>query len=244
MPELLSEAAVWSLLEGIAERIQKANLPDFRAFFVIGSLAGGYYKLGQSDVDLLVLFAGSRPDDIEIKEQTKLLVSLLGEMPTGLDVDILPRYESDLATSPQTGLYIHADLVARLLVQSHQLAGAYDLSQLRMPGPADFQAEFPSQLRWWQANHGAPEACAAPLEAKYLLLILRFWLAVLRKQLIYNKTELIAAYRRSSPTRALPQSLERLLAEYLQAGPIHPGYEKELPSFCGQLSSEILSFQF
>ncbi len=243
MPDPVSEPAVWSFLEKVSERVQKADLPGFKALFVIGSLPGAYFKPGQSDVDLLALLAGSRPDVSDYRKQAELLESLLGEIPEGLEVDILPRYESDLATSPQTGLYLRPDLVARLLVQSRLLTGSYDLSQLRMPGPADFQADFPSQLRWWQANHGAVEACAAPLQAKYLLLVLRTWLAVLRNQLIYNKTELIAAYRKTSPDRALPQALEHFLAEYLKGGPIKSGYEKELFAFCEQLSSEILSAQ-
>ena len=243
MPEPLSEAAVWTLLEGISERVRKAELPGFRALFVIGSLAGGYFKPGQSDVDLLALLAGSRLEKSDYQKQAERLEALLGKLPQGLEVDILPRYESDLATSPQTGLYLRPDLVARLLVQSRLLAGHYDLSHLRMPDARDFQADFPAQLRWWQANHGAPEDCDAPLQAKYLLLVLRTWLAVLRNQLIYNKTELIAAYRKTSPTHALPQALHRLLVEYLQASPIHSGYEKELLTFCGQLSSEILSVQ-
>ena len=244
MPEFLNEAAVWTLLERVAERVQKANLPGFKALFVIGSLPGAYYKAGQSDVDLLALLAGSRPDVSDYRKQAELLESLLGEIPEGLEVDILPRYESDLAVDQKTGLYLRPDLVARLLVQSRLLTGSYDLSQLRMPGPADFQADFPSQLRWWKANHGAVEACVAHLQAKYLLLVLRTWLVVLHGQLVYNKIELIATYRQASPDRALPQALERFLAEYLEAEPIQPGYEKELLRFCGQLSTEILSLQF
>lgn len=243
MPEPLSEAAVWTLLEGISERIRKADLPGFRAFFVIGSLGGGYYKPGQSDVDLLVLFAGSRLDEDMVQKQLKVLESLLGEIPQGLEVDILPRYESDLAMSPQTGLYLHPDLVARLRIQGRLLAGSYDLSRLKMPGARDFQADFPAQQLWWQANHGVLENCPPPLQAKYLLLILRNWLAVLRGQIIYNKAELIAAYTKASPTRALPKALECLLAEYLLSSPIHSGFEKELLTFCGQLSSEIQSVQ-
>ncbi len=243
MPDTLSEAAVWSLLEGIAGRVQDAHLPGFKALFVIGSLAGGYYKPGQSDVDLLALFAGSRPGEGEYKRQLEVLESLVGNRPENLDIDILPCYESDLEKDPNTGLYIHADLVARLLIQCRQLAGAYDLGNLKMPGPRDFEAEFPTQVRFWQANNGAPETCAAPLQAKYLFLVLRFWLAALRNQLIYNKTELIAAYRQAKPSQVLSPALERFLAEYLQDEPIHPGYEKELLTFCGQLSSEILSLQ-
>ena len=244
MPNPLSETAVWTLLERIAERIQNAHLPGFKAFFVIGSLAGGYYKPGQSDVDLLALFAGSSPAEDEYKRQAELLESLVGKIPGNLAVDILPRYESDLSIDPNTGLYLRPDLVARLLTQSRQLAGSYDLSSLKMPGPRDFQAEFPIQLDWWQANHGSLETCPPPLQAKYLLLVLRSWLVVFRHQLSYNKSELIAAYQNAKPTQALTPTLERFLAEYLKGEPIQPGYEKELLTFCGQLSSEILSIQF
>ena len=244
MAEILTEAAIWPLLERVAECIQNARLPGFRAFFVIGSLAGGYYKPGQSDVDLLALFAGSRPSENKIKRQAKLLESLVEEMPANLDIDILLRYESDLAVSPTTGLYAHADLVARLLTQSRLLAGAYNLSSLKMPGPRDFQAEFPSQLRWWQINHGPLETCPPQLQAKYLLLVLRSWLAVFRDQLIYNKNELIAAYKNAKPNQVLTPALEGFLAEYLNAEPIQSGYEKELLTLCELLSSEILSVQF
>ena len=113
-----------------------------------------------------------------------------------------------------------------------------------MPGPRDFQADFPSQLDWWQANHGPLETCPPPLQAKYLLLVLRSWLVVFRHQLIYNKSELIAAYQNAKPNLALTPALNRFLAEYLKANSIQPGYEKELLTFCGQLSSEILSIQF
>jgi predicted nucleotidyltransferase len=244
MPSSLSEPAVWALLERIAERIQKADLPGFKAFFAIGSLAGGYYLPGQSDVDLLVLFAGSRPVGGEYKRETKVLKSLVGPVPENLAIEILPRYESDLVIDPNTGLYLHPDLVARLLIQSRLLAGRYDLSNLKMPGPRDFQAEFPSQLNWWRSNHGPQETCTALLQAKYLLLVLRSWLAVFRNQIIYNKRDLITAYQRSQPSQALTPPLERLLSQHLKTEPIQPGYEKELIAFCGQLSSEIVDFQF
>jgi hypothetical protein len=243
MPSPLSEPAVWTLLEKVAERIQKADLPGFKAFFAIGSLAGGYYLPGQSDVDLLVLFAGSRPVEGEYKKQAKVLESLIGKVPGNLTIDILPRYESDLLIDPNTGLCLHPDLVARLLTQSRLLAGTNDLSSLKMPGPRDFQAEFPSQLNWWQLNHGPQETCTPLLQAKYLLLVMRSWLAVFRNQVIYNKRDLIAAYKRSQPSQALTPPLERLLAQHLKAEPIQPGYEKELLAFCGQLSSEIVVFQ-
>ena len=244
MPNPLSETAVWTLLERIAERVLNANLPGFRALFVIGSLPGGYYKPGQSDVDLLALFAGSPPAEDETKKQATLLESLVGEPPANPAIDFLPRYESDLAVDPNSGLYLHPDLVARLLTQSRQLAGSYDLSSLKMPGPRDFQAEFPSQLDWWQANHGPLDTCTPSLQAKYLLLVLRSWLVVFRNQLIYNKRDLLAAYQNAKPTQPLIPTLDRFLVEYLKAEPIQPGYEKELLTFCGQLSSEILSVQF
>lgn len=244
MKSPLSEKAVWSLLEKIAERVCKANLPGFKAFFVIGSLAGGYYKPGQSDVDLMALFTGSRPAEDEYQRQAELLDSLVGKMPENLDIDILPSYESDLSINLDTGLYQNPDLVARLLSQSRQLAGAYDLSNLKMPGPRDFLAEYPSQLTWWQASYGPLETCPASLQAKFLLLVLRSWLAVFHDQLIYNKTDLITAYKNANPSQALTPALENFLAEYLKAEPIQSGYEKELLSFCEQLSSEILSVQF
>ena len=106
MPNPWSEVTVWSLLERIAERVQNAHLPGFKAFFVIGSLAGGYYKPGQSDVDLVALFAGSRPAEDEYKKDAELLESLVGKIPGNLAVDILPRYESDLAVDSKTGLYL------------------------------------------------------------------------------------------------------------------------------------------
>lgn len=243
MSKPLDETAIWAALEELSQRFLKAPLERFKALFVIGSLAGGYFQPGRSDVDLVALFAGQRPAPERVTELAELLERILMQYAPGFEVEILPRFESDLEEDPKSGLYQNPDLAARLLIQSRLLAGSYPLGQLRMPGPADFQASFPDHLSWWRIHHGAVETMSPLLQAKYLLMILRFWLAVLRGNLVYRKQALVERYKDAQPCASLSPSLESLVTSYLESKPIEAGHEKELLSFCGQLTEEIISFQ-
>jgi len=51
--------AAWKELETFSSSADGLRLSEVRAIFAIGSMPGGYFRPGQSDLDVLVLFKGA-----------------------------------------------------------------------------------------------------------------------------------------------------------------------------------------
>ncbi|MEA4811430.1 MAG: hypothetical protein VB108_02525 [Anaerolineaceae bacterium] len=243
MCALASQEAAQMLLTEISRRFKASALPGYRALICIGSFAGGSFVAGRSDLDLVVLFSGKQPDEAETLRQTKELQDMIADLPSHEEVEILPRYDSDLAADPKSGLYAHADLIARLKVQAKLLDGSFDAQALRMPGPKDFRAEFVKEFGPAFERLETLPATEAALGAKFLFLALRYWLAIRRNRLVYHKSALTEAYRQAKPESALPTELENLAQNYLTGKATAKGYPEALGPFCLQLAREISSFQ-
>jgi len=53
----------WQELHRFSDQIRALQSAEIRAVFAIGSLPGGYFRPGQSDLDAVVILAGSPPRD-------------------------------------------------------------------------------------------------------------------------------------------------------------------------------------
>jgi len=241
--------AAWEELTAFAGAADALRLNEVRAIFSIGSLPGGYFRPGQSDLDVLVLFKGA-PDAEAVfskaqqAEKERLEAFLLRAEP--YDMELIFLHESRLQRDPQTGRLPYADFVQRLLSQSKLLWGAFELSSLEAPGKEDFACAFKRYLEYLRKKHGDDFIKQGILTEllKHVLVLMRTYLQVQRGMLEYDKTQLARRYRASNPTIALPPGIARALEAQFAGEALTPqisdAVRAELPTFHSALVEEIL----
>lgn len=238
----------WQTLEDLALRLSNASFKGLRAIFTIGSLPGGYFRPSQSDLDVVVLFndpprSGNDLEDLkagldELIQPKKLLHPF--------EVECMPRFISDLGRNPESGLLQNPDLVARLKVQSKQLFGNYPVQTLPMPSATEWAWETRNFLRWWDLQTAAdPTRSTTPsMQIKKTLALVRFYLAVRRDLVEYNKFKLLEVYDRAIPVVPISLGTRLAIQSFLNDGvlnqPAAERLERELPVIQQALTEAIL----
>jgi len=128
----------------------RSNYDGILAFYVIGSLGGGYYRPGQSDIDTLIIVS----NDATVKQEE---MDALGEkyatmynIPKGFGAVVIPVKH---LSSPYDE-YEHTEEVARLKTQGKVVYSEIDLSSLKMPTVADYIEDALSKEEWLAETDG------------------------------------------------------------------------------------------
>ena len=199
--------SAWAAAKAFASALAAANLPGYRATYVIGSLPGGYFDPATSDIDLVALFAGERPNDAHVEalsKQIKALLLPLTQIPDGFEMECLPRFEAELVRD-SNGVLPNPDLAARMHLQSRSLDGGDYTLSVDKPSAADFQQELRRFLSSGKTirNTDYPKASPGKL-VNHCLALMRFYLAIREGRLIYDKRDLPEAYQAAPPLVNLP----------------------------------------
>jgi len=252
MSNPMSEAersAAWQELQGFARALRMFNAPQIRAAFVIGSFPGGYFRPGQSDLDVVIIFAGSPPTDEPTCQQHQALRQAIKELASKAspyEIEPMFIYEAELKRDPQSGLLPRADFASRLLLQSQLLMGEFDLHQVDQPLPQDFIYVLQRYLEYFQHKNGPDGFDQAPLSdlVKHVLTLMRYALIICRQHVQYNKFAVLQDYLRLIPELPLPDSLQRAIEKSLQGEPIDQdlaaAFRQELPAFQQALVDAML----
>jgi len=252
MSTLMSEAqraAAWQELQDFARALQELHAPQIRAAFVIGSFPGGYFRPGQSDLDVVIILAGSPPTDEHTCQQHQALRQAIKELASkGSPYEIEPMfvYEAELKRDPRSSLLPRADFALRLLLQSQLLIGEFELRQVDQPLPQDFKIVLQRYLEYFQHRIIPDGIDQAPLPAlvKHVLTLMRYALIICRQHVQYNKLAVLQDYLRLIPEIPLPNSLQKAIEKSLQGEPIGPdlaaAFRQELPAFQQALVDAML----
>ena len=240
-------------LETFASSANALGLRQARAIIAIGSLPGGYFRPGQSDLDLIVLFHGTPPADAAFsqaeREEMERLKKLAAQA-SPFEIELIFLHESRLARDPLTGCLPYADFVQRLRSQSKLLWGRVDLASLTAPEREDFVCAFKRYLEYEQDKLGMEFSQAwtqSPLAEllKHALVLMRTFLLVRRGILEYDKTRIARLYTENRPPAPLPQALARCIDLRFAGEPPSEALEAaaraELPAFHAALTKEILN---
>ncbi len=244
--------AAWEELTAFAGAADALRLNEVRAIFSIGSLPGGYFRPGQSDLDVLVLLRGTPNAEMVFsaaQQEEKQQLETLAAQAAPYEMELIFLHESRLQRDPQTGRLPYADFVQRLLSQSKLLWGAFDLSSLEAPGTEDLACAFRRYLEYLQKKHGGDlqifwkKGGIAEL-LKHALVLMRTFLQVQRGELEYDKTQLVRRYCESQAPVPLPPclagALEAQFAGDALSREIEAAARAELPAFHAALVEEIL----
>ncbi len=204
----------WQIVTDYALEVEKIEPASLVAVYAIGSLPGGYYRAGQSDLDVALIVrdgsdatwesAGSEFATLNQKYQ-----ALCGD---GTGFEGFPVVENRLYPAHAGGLLPMPQLNARLKLQSRLLYGSYDLEWIPMPTKADWIADAIRLNTAWQADGGDTQLnrMGASALVSHGLLLMRQYLALREGRICFNKLELVDYYLKCDPSASDRPSFETL----------------------------------
>ena len=200
MNMITQEKAMEIVQEFLAEIRRKEK--GILALYVIGSLGGGYYRPGQSDIDTVIIvedgaaITQKRMDRIAEKYRRKY------DVPKGFgsvmirEAELAPPY-----TKSETDEFEFTVELARLKVQGKAVFGEINTDAIRMPFKEDFIRDAVIFEKWAAREFGYPgfEKLQIAGCVNSILMFLRRFLIIEKGVFEFNKFRMIDTYMRSEP---------------------------------------------
>ena len=153
---IIDERTAWEIIGQYSSECSQIDRESLVAVYVIGSLSGGYYRPGESDIDATLLVSdGSEriwgnsdtPSItlVDLNERYKQDYGIpkdFGPFPLQLR-ELYPPYKYDRELTLE---------IARLKLQGKAVYGTFALSQVPMPSKEDFLADFKHFEEWWDTK--------------------------------------------------------------------------------------------
>lgn len=202
---VIGEKYAWAILARYAAECAALGPDTLIAVVAIGSLPGGYYRSGQSDIDaVLIVEDGSRAIWGSHDEPSTPLSSLneeyLSKYAIPKDFGPFPLEASDLFP-PYRDVELIEEIV-RLKVQGRPVYGSFDLQQLPMPGRSDVLRSAVHFEKWFEEEFlptQEPEDLSATACANTILIHLKRYLHLEHGIVEFSKPRIIGTYLRSDP---------------------------------------------
>ena len=224
MNAFIEESTAWTILQEYANACLEIDGSTLIALYAIGSLPGGYYRPGQSDIDA-VLIVDNGSDQIwgGREELSKTLQELnrsyleryripkdFGPFPLQ-ERELLPPYdpEDDLLTLE----------IARLKLQGEHVYGEIDLEAIPLPTAEDFLAGARCFEMWWHTEFSLSmplEQMSAAACVNTILIHLGRFLRIEKGILEFNKRKLVPMYLENKPPIVNRKAL-RLVEAFLES---------------------------
>lgn len=154
---LISESMALSIVSMFVNDITGIDGDGIVAVYLIGSLGGGYYRPGQSDIDTIII----TKDQATIKqEQIDKVASDYWHrfnIPKGFgsimihEIELYPPYDRSKVED-----FSFSVEIARLKVQGKQFYQSYALSQVPMPNREDLIVDARIMQNWLNKEFGYP----------------------------------------------------------------------------------------
>jgi len=172
------------------------------ALYVIGSLGGGYYRPGQSDIDTVIIV---RDDVVISQEQIDIIAEKYHakyNVPKGFgsvmirESELLPPYiKSELEEFEFTSE------IARLKTQGKAIYGSIKTDSIKMPTKEDFLKDALIMEHWFGKEFGYPMFDKLQLTGclNCILGCLRRYLIIEKNVFEFNKFKTIDIYMQNNP---------------------------------------------
>jgi hypothetical protein len=204
---ILTEDAAWDILHRYAEDCLEIDSSTLMALYATGSLPGGYYRPGQSDIDaVLIIEEGSEHIWGTNEEPCKPLKELnrryLERYKIPKDFGPFPLQERELFPPYDPEEDVLTLEIARLKIQGKPVYGQYDLGSVPMPTAKDFLVGAQRFEEWWRDEFSKttpPEVMSPTACVNTILMYLSRFLRIKRGILEFNKRKVVPAYLESDP---------------------------------------------
>lgn len=201
MSEVITEEKALVIVKEFLEEILKEE-PGVLALYVIGSLGGGYYRPGQSDIDTVIIvrddavISQERMNNIAEKYQHKYKV------PKGFGSILIHEFElSQPYTKSIVDEFEFTIEIARLKTQGKAIYGIINLDNIKMPSKDDFIKDALIMEHWFTKEYGYPMFDKLQITGcvNCILGILRRFLIIEKGIFEFNKFKTIEVYLQSNP---------------------------------------------
>ena len=195
---IIEERTAWEIIGRYSRECSEIDRESLVAVYVIGSLSGGYYRPGESDIDAILL----------VSDGSECIWGNYDTPSTRL-ANLNKRYKRDYSIPKDFGPfqlqlrelnppYKHNGVltleIARLKLQGTAIYGTFSLNQILMPSKEDFLAEFKHFEEWWDAEFSqhtpieqfSPRACV-----NTVLLHLNRYLIIEKDIIEFDKMKII-----------------------------------------------------
>jgi len=242
----VNEEQAWTLLHEFAREASSIDPSRIKAIIAIGSLPGGYYRQGQSDLDVVIIMADANQASglaktnflTAIRETTSKFQSCCDEE-TKLEA-VLVR-ESELSATNAEGFLANPQLNVRLKVQGHILFGGYDLGLVPMPLPHDLLNEFrQNETRDISDGETQDEQPDPSGLIKYAFYLIRSYLSIVHVVFDFNKLTLLDTYKKHTPPYE-DETFFELISKSLTGEQLDPPEIAELNMHVNNLRIKITS---
>jgi hypothetical protein len=223
---VILESKAWEILRSYAGDCAALDAGSLYAVYAIGSLGGGYYRPGQSDIDAVLivqdapnsyLLSGLEPSDELVRLNwfyARKYAVPKDFAPFPLPVSkLLPPYDPAEELAPE---------IARLKLQGVCVWGSFDLDKIPMPSPEDARLYVQHFEVWWRDEYSkirSIESLTAVECLNTILMHLQRFLWIERGLIEFNKLKLINAYLANDPPFN-DQSAFDIVEYYLAAGKV------------------------
>lgn len=234
----ISEATAWRILRCYVADLLKIDTVTLIAVYATGSLPGGYYRPGQSDIDAVLIVAdGSEhvwgTDEVPSPALAALNRSYLARYRIPKDFGPFPLQQRELFPPYDPDNDVLALEIARLKVQGKRVYGCFDLDAVPMPTAEDFLAGA-RRFELWYRDSFAPatpsEALSPAACVNTILMHLGRFLQIKRGMLVFDKRKIVRAYLDSDPPFADTRAL-RLVEAFLASPTVSDDEARQLRAF-------------
>jgi len=199
--EIISEAQAMDIVREFLSEILK-ECSNIIALYVIGSLGGGYYRPGQSDIDTAIIVS----DNALITQQR--IDKIAGKywkaynVPKGFGSIMIRLSElSPPYVKSEADDFEFTVEIARLKIQSKVIYGGINLDNVAMPSRNDFKKDALIMEHWFAKEFGYPMFDKLQITGcvNTILGYLRRYLMIEKGIFEFNKFETIKVYLNHEP---------------------------------------------
>jgi len=243
----ISESRAWEILKAYARDCIQIDFESLLAIYAIGSLPGGYYRPGQSDIDaVLITTNGSEKIWGDVHEASQTLKDLneryLRAYEIPKDFGPFPIQEGELFPPYNPAKELAAE-IARLKLQGKPVYGDFNLQSVPMPTPGDFLRDAQHFEEWWRDEFSKTnplETLSATGCVNTILAHLRRYLRIKRGKIVFDKHKVVPEYLCNDPPIA-DEQMFRLVEQFLRLGEASDRDTRELRRYVGVLRDAMNS---
>lgn len=200
--EVITESRAWEIINEYVNDLLRIDNHGVLAVYAIGSLGGGYYRPGKSDIDTFVIVRNDAVITQEIAEPIAARYYQHFHIPKGFgtivvtEKELFPPYQK----SEKEEFEFTIEIV-RLKLQGKAAYSNYDLRNVPMPAKNDFIHDAVIMENWFDREFG--KEMFQPFDAEgcvnSILWYVRRYLMIEKGVFILNKFHTIDAYINNEP---------------------------------------------
>lgn len=197
----VDETNAWNIVTKFCERIKSLDDKSLLAVFAVGSLAGGYYRLGNSDIDLSLIVKEGTEDIWESSIIKSITKEILNEYSNSIGLEVYIKYENKLFPPYRPEEQVTIEIL-RLKYQSKLVFGNYPVDSIVLPNKNDIlnDAVFYERLIDTKYDNNPIECLDFYGIINLILRYMRLYLLASNEIIEFNKFKIIDLYKSSNPS--------------------------------------------